>query len=60
MTLDELQARLDEINASIAQTTNQVLVLHGHKGEIEHQIQTLLAKIAAEEAQKLAKPAKKK
>lgn len=54
MLLDNLQQRRAELESSITQTTNQVFVLHGHKQEIEYQIQLVEQKIAKEEADKLA------
>lgn len=54
MTLDELISRKAALEGSIAQTTNQVFILHGHKQEIEYQIQLAQEKIAKEEADKLA------
>jgi hypothetical protein len=49
MTLEQLQARSGELQASIMQTTNQVFVLQGHKNEVDYQL-----KLAKEEADALA------
>lgn len=54
MTLDELNRRKADLENSITQTTNQVLILHGHKQEIEYQIQLQQERIAKEELEKLA------
>lgn len=54
MTLEELQARKAYLEATITQNTNQVLVLHGQKGEVEHHIQLELDKIAKAEAENIA------
>jgi hypothetical protein len=53
MTLNDLQDRKAQLEGSIAQATNQVFVLHGHKQEVEYQIQLEQEKIA-EESEKLA------
>jgi hypothetical protein len=55
MTLEQLNARKSELENSIAQTTNQVFILHGAKNEIDYQIQLQKEKIAKEEADTLAK-----
>ncbi|KTD29658.1 hypothetical protein [Legionella maceachernii] len=54
MTLDELNGRKAELENSIAQTTNQVFILHGAKNEIDYQIQLQKEKIAKEDADNLA------
>lgn len=54
MTLDELNNRKVALENSIAQTTNQLLMLHGHKQEIEYQIQLEQERIAQEELDKVA------
>ena len=56
MTLQELKDRQAYLESIIAQTTNQVHVLHGQKGEVEHHIQLELKKIADAEAAALANP----
>ncbi len=54
MTLNDLQDRKVQLEGSIAQATNQVFVLHGHKQEVEYQIQLEMEKTAEKEADKLA------
>lgn len=54
MTLNDLQDRKVQLEGSIAQATNQVFVLHGHKQEVEYQIQLEMEKTAQKEADKLA------
>ncbi len=41
MKLEQLQARLKELETAITNTTNSVYVLQGHKLEIEFQISEL-------------------
>lgn len=54
MTIDELQQRSCDLQASINQTTNQVFVLQGHKNEVDYQLK--LAKEAAEALAKSEEP----
>lgn len=49
MTLEKLEARAEELQSSLINTTNQLLVLQGHKNEVDYQI-----KLAKEEAQPVA------
>ena len=56
MTLQELQDRKAFLDATLAQTTNQLFVLQGQKGEVEHHIQLELKKIDDAEVAALANP----
>jgi len=38
MTLEELKERSSQLAVNIAQQTNQVFVLQGHKNEVDYQI----------------------
>lgn len=42
MKLEQLQARLRELEVAITNTTNNVYVMQGHKQELEYQISELL------------------
>ena len=55
MTLDQMYQRKGELEGFINSSTNNVLILHGQRQEIEYQISIELEKIAMEEEQKLAK-----
>lgn len=48
MTLEKLMERSSVLAARIAETTNSVFVLQGHKNEVDYQIQ-----LAQEEADEL-------
>ena len=61
MKLEVLEARLQEIELAIVNTSNQLNALNGHKAEAQHWLDEL--KKAAEETkveEPVAEPAKKK
>lgn len=48
MNFEQLKERSTELQASITNITNQVLILQGHKNEVDYQISLLINEVAKE------------
>jgi len=48
MNLEQLQARSNELQGALVQTTQQMYVIQGHKQEVDYQIQLINEAAAAE------------
>lgn len=49
MTIEQLEKRSKELQDSITSITNQVLILQGHKNEVDYQLSLLINKPDEEE-----------